>query len=270
MAKASAALTINFGVEAAEEDISIDLSLDEAMNVDAEGEQVTKFYFGDTAYLKTITSRRDIPTTLKTSWGKVSSLVTGEIHSAEDLVTFANEASGRLTYPAQAINRYEWWGNAPAAKPVFSGSDITFSAPVIGIMKVYYNTLKDIWALTVTAGQGCLGYEECEAMPSLVVARQEDASGNSAESSLTVDFWADEAGEAEPVAWDVLLIDECNESPLAFASVTIYGVTYETSPSGQFTTDPIPYGVSTTAVIVTNEGYRETRSIKFPDQPDED
>lgn len=254
----------------------IEVSLDETRNVDENGNSISRFEIGDTAYLKVVGSHLEEEYQLMTTWGRVRKVAIGVSYEMRDQLTFAKATTANLSAPASGTPEWRWIGNVEpsTARPIFEGADVRLTTPVFGVLDVEYQTLGDSWSLVVAesfkpkdGGELPIWEPETESMdeideplPVLVMVVQGETN-----ASATVNYHAEKVlGEGDWEDWTIKIVRDCSGEIIDGATVTVNGVNYLTGIDGLIELGKIAPG-TVLNIHVRKDDFSKSYSMTIPE-----
>jgi len=208
---ASTSTTVNFALT--DDADSGDISLDDAYNRSFYelGETETKTVFApeEIAFLKIIPGAASLPYVLGSNLGTLSLANSDVLFDFEEEIHFIISSIETLSHLPDGDVTYSWIGN-DGGTPLFSGSLITITSDVIGILMCSYKTYGDRLKLSNAVSDE----DEYDV---LCVA----SYGDDNNISTTVGFSNDEV--PTEVSLEVRVIDMCTGDPIPGATVLVEG-----------------------------------------------
>lgn len=201
-------LTITFVRKKADdketEDISRELTLDDAMNESVYGTAKSSFLPKEIAYIRFVTDSKSAYT-LKSSDGAFSKSASNILFDVVESIEFANESEAQLSYSPQSEPKWKWIGSGGYDGSVkFSGKTVMLTKPAVAIMEVTYKASGDRLALV------------CTKLVNVVAVVIQDGETE----SITVDFTSEEEAPAEKESYSLEILNLC--SGLAVSDAAVY------------------------------------------------
>lgn len=174
---------------------------------DEENNEVTTFYAGDYVYILVCASHNyECYTTGDDLTKKASNIIEEYV---DDLV-FAKASEATLAYPPTGNVQYEWIGRDPNANPVFDGMKVSLTKNVTGMLRCTYDVAWDRWEV-----------HHGKVATIITTAYIPDTE---AIAYLSIDFLSAEGVSISgPQAWELMVLDYCNDQPVEGVAITLGG-----------------------------------------------
>lgn len=118
----------------------------------------SSFYPGDTVYISLFKGIDVANVSAGATAGSLSLIAVSQVIVREEVIAYEREDTAELSLPAASIVEYEWYGNS-LGSIIFTPHENRIRVPVadgLGLLRVKYNVLADIYVLSGVPYPSCL------------------------------------------------------------------------------------------------------------------